>query len=231
MTQDTPPATGETSTPPVPSVVEVMLAHQFTVNDNAVGGLAATVEDLNAFALAPVYATCTCGRWERECGTIKGAETKRGEHAEHVTDELRALGLLARDTDPVEACNMVHQEPYDFAECRTHDTTFRLGDACKFNNRVMWEAYQDEADEQRGLKVRAEMEAEQAALELDSLKGAIQRVLDDHPVSTAAIAEKIKPLLATDADPLREAQQAAWKFGHSAGTRGLGEDTNPFTPR
>jgi hypothetical protein len=30
-------------------------------------------------------------------------------------------------------CEMYHQEPFDFAWCETHDTTFPLGGVCKYN--------------------------------------------------------------------------------------------------
>ena len=29
-------------------------------------------------------------------------------------------------------CDMVHEQPYDFAYCAVHDTTFTLGDVCKY---------------------------------------------------------------------------------------------------
>lgn len=64
------------------------------------------------------------------------------------------------ETQASSACDMRHVEPYDFAWCETHDTTFALGDKCKFDGRVVWEVYAEEADEQRGLKVRAEVENE-----------------------------------------------------------------------
>lgn len=222
--------TGEMPSLPSPTADEVA-ADAVATFDEVVAAHTFHVEDIHEPDIEIAFAKCSCGHWNRQCCTVEGGQSLRGDHLAHVVDAMRETGLASPAPDRVEVCEMVHTEPYDFAECRTHDTTFPLGSECKFHGHLMWEVYADEADEQRGLKVRAEMEAEQAALELDSLKGAIQRVLDDHPVSTAAIAEKIKPLLATDADPLREAQQAAWKFGHSAGTRGLGEDTNPFTPR
>lgn len=28
-------------------------------------------------------------------------------------------------------CDMVHEQPYDFAYCAVHDTTFALGDVCR----------------------------------------------------------------------------------------------------
>lgn len=29
-------------------------------------------------------------------------------------------------------CLMFHEEPFDFAYCERHDTTFALGDVCKY---------------------------------------------------------------------------------------------------
>lgn len=29
-------------------------------------------------------------------------------------------------------CRMFHEEPFDFAYCEVHDTTFALGDVCKY---------------------------------------------------------------------------------------------------
>lgn len=76
------------------------------------------------------------------------------------------------DTSQVETCDMRHGEPYDFAWCETHDTTFPLGEACKFNGRVMWEVYAEEADEQRQRAVLAELELERHMDTLDELRGA-----------------------------------------------------------
>lgn len=84
-----------------------------------------------------------CARWRRTRATL-------------VATALSNAGFL----DDIATCVMAHQEPFDFAQCETHDTTFALGDACKFQGRRMWEVFADEADEQRGLKVRAEMELE-----------------------------------------------------------------------
>lgn len=64
--------------------------------------------------------------------------------------------------DPVETCDMHQGEPYDFAWCVNHDTTFKLGETCKFNGRIAWEVYAEEADTQRGRAVRAEMTRDQA---------------------------------------------------------------------
>lgn len=214
------PATADTTTEPV-TATDVILGHVYD------GTRGQSHDDPDGIRIV-----CSCGNWSQNIAGMQGITTWRLAHAEHVTAVLAEHGLLAEDaagaTQRVETCQMVHEEPYDFASCLTHDTTFPLGGECKFKGRVMWEVYADEADEQRGLKVRAEMEAEEARLELDLLRGAIQRIMDEHPVSTAAIAEKIKPLLAADADPLRDAQRAAWSFGHGAAARGLGKDANPF---
>lgn len=59
-------------------------------------------------------------------------------------------------------CRMSQQGPYDFAWCDTHDTTFPLGSVCKFHGKDPLDVLQDEADEQRGLKVRAEQELRHA---------------------------------------------------------------------
>lgn len=79
--------------------------------------------------------------------------------------------ITAQATAPA-PCMMSHQEPYDFAWCETHDTTFPLGDKCKFDGREPWQVYADEADEQRGLKVRAETE-------LSDLRTRIEKLRDD----------------------------------------------------
>ena len=63
-------------------------------------------------------------------------------------------------------CAMKHEPPMDFAWCETHDTTFALGDKCKFDGRQAWEVYADEADEQRGRAVMAELKVEQLEAEL-----------------------------------------------------------------
>lgn len=204
-----------------PTVIDIILGHVYD------GTRGTSHDDPDGIRIV-----CTCRDWSQNIAGMQGVTTWRLAHAEHVRAELAQHGLLADQPtaaeEQPETCEMVHEEPYDFASCLTHDTTFALGDACKFNGRLMWEVYADEADEQRQLKVRAEMEAEQASLDLDVLRGAVRSVLDEHPVSTAAAAEKIKPLLSADADPLRDAQRAAWSFGHKASQRGLGEDTNPF---
>lgn len=71
------------------------------------------------------------------------------------------------------ACDMKHQPPMDFAYCETHDTTFPLGGKCRFQGREAWEVYADEADEQRGRAVMAEMEADAARAALAALREAV----------------------------------------------------------
>lgn len=43
-------------------------------------------------------------------------------------DEQTAL-LAEIDAMP---CEMTHTPPFDFAQCERHDTTFALGDVCKY---------------------------------------------------------------------------------------------------
>lgn len=195
---------------------EVMAAHTLSV------------EALDEADIEIAFASCSCGHWNRQCGTVEGLESKRGDHLAHVVEVMRAAGLASRAEDAVEVCHMVHTEPYDFASCETHDTTFALGETCKFDGQVMWHVYADEADDQRGLKMRAEMEAEDARLDNDVLRAAVQQAIKDHPVSSASFTSAISHLLDTDTDVLRDAQKAAWKFGHAAATRGLDETANPF---
>lgn len=57
-------------------------------------------------------------------------------------------------------CDMPQQEPFDFGWCQTHDTTFALGEKCRFDGREVWEVYADEAHELRVRAVRAELEAD-----------------------------------------------------------------------
>lgn len=43
-------------------------------------------------------------------------------------------------------CRMFHEPPYDFAYCEVHDTTFALGDVCRYQK--MNAAKQEENDGQ-----------------------------------------------------------------------------------
>ena len=78
---------------------------------------------------------------------------------------IELIVWLRNHTDEIKAalagpapCEMTRTAPFDFAQCETHDTTFALGEVCKFHNRDPFEVLYEEADEQRGLKVRAEAE-------------------------------------------------------------------------
>ena len=57
-------------------------------------------------------------------------------------------------------CSMTRTDPFDFAQCETHDTTFPLGEKCKFDGRASWEVFAEEADEQRRRAVMAELRAD-----------------------------------------------------------------------
>lgn len=61
---------------------------------------------------------------------------------------------------PVE-CVMTRTDPFDFAQCETHDETFPLGERCKFYGREPADVYAQEADEQRARAVRAELAVEE----------------------------------------------------------------------
>lgn len=58
-------------------------------------------------------------------------------------------------------CVMTHTPPFDFAQCETHDETFPLGGACKWDGKEsIAQVLEDEADEQRARAVHAEHELE-----------------------------------------------------------------------
>lgn len=97
-------------------------------------------------------------------------------------DRLRAENGQLREqvanADKPAPCDMRHQEPYDFAHCVTHDTTFALGDRCKWGGvESIAEKLQDEADEQRRRAVRAEHEMWISEAELARYKAAVERAL------------------------------------------------------
>lgn len=91
-------------------------------------------------------------------------------------------------------CIMLHVEPYDFGQCETHDTTFALGEECKFNGKEPWEVYADEADKQRGLKVRAQMEFEEAQWKLQEIETLMDNWATDSPEGRALIRSVRKRL-------------------------------------
>lgn len=52
-----------------------------------------------------------------------------------MSNERRELeDLTAKQIAEIEAmpCDMYHEPPYDFAWCERHDTTFPLGDVCRY---------------------------------------------------------------------------------------------------
>lgn len=106
------------------------------------------------------------------------AQCKTWLHARAVlvVDALIEQSLLAYTP---ETCRMTHTEPYDFAVCETHDTTFALGSECKFNGRLMVDVLADEADEQRMRAVRAEHESEHTVQ--DAVAATWRTVLSKHP--------------------------------------------------
>jgi hypothetical protein len=46
--------------------------------------------------------------------------------------------LTEAEIEEIEAlpCQMFHEQPFDFAYCETHDTTFALGDVCKYHKKL-----------------------------------------------------------------------------------------------
>lgn len=97
-----------------------------------------------------------------------------GEQAREAHAALVALLAEVTRLSPA-PCDMRHQEPYDFAFCLTHDSTFALGERCKYDGRDPFDVAADEASEQRGLKVRAEIEVERLTLEITALRQAAQQ--------------------------------------------------------
>ena len=85
-----------------------------------------------------------------------------------------AARAVAYVTAPA-ACSMTRTDPFDFAQCETHDTTFPLGEKCKFDGREPWEVYADEADEQRRRAVMAEHRLDVA---FEGVTAAFERVPD-----------------------------------------------------
>ncbi|MHA3723799.1 hypothetical protein ACXR2T_07960 [Leucobacter sp. HY1910] len=86
-------------------------------------------------------------------------------------DKARAMLRAAGPDDRPDPCKMTHTPPFDFGQCETHDTTFPLGGSCKWHKQDSIAAVlQQEADEQRGLKVRAALRAEQAEAALAQIQ-------------------------------------------------------------
>lgn len=81
-------------------------------------------------------------------------------HPKHLAEAIASAGWVPNIVD----CDLVYQEPFDFAQCNTHDETFALGDTCKFNGRSEADVFFGEAQEQRGRAV--ELEGQMDFLEL-----------------------------------------------------------------
>ncbi|AMS02457.1 hypothetical protein SEA_LORDFARQUAAD_58 [Gordonia phage LordFarquaad] len=146
------------------------------------------------------YETSDCYPYERYAYAISGPRNT-GLDVPHVSDEYRAqygnqmseiAGISDADAEFIAAapalvqgllaegepapCDMKQGAPYDFAWCETHDTTFALGEKCKFDGREPWEVFADEANEQRQLKVRAELSLDLTRGQLDAALATIQRI-------------------------------------------------------
>lgn len=74
-------------------------------------------------------------------------------------------------TKPLE-CKIVHEQPYDFKQCETHDRTFPLDGDCDYRGLSLIEYDEQKHHEQRGRAVRAEMRAEAAEAEVARLRAA-----------------------------------------------------------
>ncbi len=73
----------------------------------------------------------------------------------------------AEQGDKPAPCVMTHTPPFDFAQCETHDETFPLGGACKWDGKEsIAQVLQDEADALRMRAVRAEHQLEILRAEL-----------------------------------------------------------------
>lgn len=106
-----------------------------------------------------------------DAGFVAGAEWLAPTVAalEAEVERLRA------EAEPAQ-CVMTHTEPFDFAQCETHDETFPLGGVCRFNGREAWEVYADEADEQRQRAVMAEIDRDAERAHADAAEAVIGRV-------------------------------------------------------
>lgn len=100
---------------------------------------------------------------------------RHGRPYEYWVEGCTALSQKLAQADKPDPCKMTHTEPFDFAQCETHDTTFALGGKCEWDGvESIYEHLEDKIDEQRGLKVLAEMKLVLAEMKL----GQIRNVLD-----------------------------------------------------
>lgn len=86
---------------------------------------------------------------------------------------LAEVERLRENAHRLAPCDMRCEEPYDFAWCETHDSTFPLGGKCRFNGREPWEVYAEEAQDQRRRAVTAEIRAEVLALQIERIRKAL----------------------------------------------------------
>lgn len=99
----------------------------------------------------------------------------------HLVDALKVKieTLEGLSLDRPSACDMLHQPPFDFAHCQTHDTTFALGDKCEWDGvESISQHLMSKADEQRGRAVRAEMNHDQEKDRADRLAAQLQEIRD-----------------------------------------------------
>lgn len=100
-----------------------------------------------------------------------------------------------------DACEMRQGEPYDFAWCQTHDTTFPLGGTCRYDGRDPLQVVEQEAMEQRGLKVAAEMRAERAEGRVAALEDRVRLLTARLAYLARALERLANDLAATDPAP------------------------------
>jgi hypothetical protein len=115
-----------------------------------------------------------------------------------------------KDTTEPAPCRMTHTPPFDFAQCETHDTTFPLGDTCKFDGRDPFEVMADEAQEQRARAVRAEQALGEALDVLRTLAG--DEPLTDSEWGYCIYCQAYKPYTKGTAptDPDEHGQDCEW---------------------
>ena len=130
--------------------------------------------------------------------------------------DLRALLDAADERDrllTVVPCSETRTEPFDFAYCSTHDTTFALADHCYYAGLSEFDYMEKQATEQRVRAIRAEDERDRLAAALRQIAeachwshdpsddpealsayiGQLQRSADD-ALDAAAAVERVRAL-------------------------------------
>ncbi len=107
----------------------------------------------------------------------------RWEQGLPADQNVLALVELYRAATAPAACVMTHTPPFDFAQCETHDSTFALGQECRFKDRDPADVYFEEAQEQRVRAVRAE-----AALDLHRCDEQAERAYARAAAAESALA-------------------------------------------